>query len=173
MIRQEEVFKIGQFAKPHGIKGELSLLTQCDLFEETDEPYIVCEMDGILVPFFVEEYRYKSDSVMLLKLEDVNSDADARPFVNKEVFYPLDLVDPEALVGEMTWDNFMGYTVVDAHKGELGAITAVDESTINVLLQINHNGEELLIPAAEELITAVDHEARRLEVSLPDGLLDL
>ena len=73
MIRQEEVFKIGQFAKPHGIKGELSLLTQCDLFEETDEPYIVCEMDGILVPFFVEEYRYKSDSVMLLKLEDVNS----------------------------------------------------------------------------------------------------
>ena len=52
MIRQEEVFKIGQFAKPHGIKGELSLLTQCDLFEETDEPYIVCEMDGI---YYVSE----------------------------------------------------------------------------------------------------------------------
>ena len=66
--RQEEVFKIGQFAKPHGIKGELSLLTQCDLFEETDDPYIVCEMDGILVPFFVEEYRYKSESVLLLTL---------------------------------------------------------------------------------------------------------
>ena len=172
MIRQEEVFKIGQFAKPHGIKGELSLLTQCDLFEEAEEPYVVCEMDGILVPFFVE-YRYKSDSVMLVKLEDVNSEEEARPFVNKEVFYPLDRVDPADWVGEMTWDNFMGYTVVDAHKGELGAITAVDESTINVLLQINHHGEELLIPAAEELITAVDHEARRLEVSLPDGLLDL
>lgn len=173
MIKREEVFKIGQFAKPHGIKGELSLITQCDLLEEAEDPYIVCEMDGILVPFFVEDYRYKSDSVMLLKLEDVNSEEEAKPFVNKEVFYPLDQVDPEALVGEMTWDSFIGYEVVDQHKGYLGAITAVDETTINVLLQINHQGEELLVPAAEELIKAVDHEACRLEVCLPEGLLDL
>lgn len=173
MIKREEVFKIGQFAKPHGIKGELSLLTQSDLFEEAEEPYVVCDMDGILVPFFVEEYRYKTDSVILLKLEDVNSEEEARPFVNKEVFYPLDKVDQEHLVGEMTWDSFVGYAVIDEHLGDLGVITAVDESTLNVLLQVDHQGEELLIPAAEELITAVDHEAHRLEVNLPEGLLDL
>ena len=51
MIREEEVFKIGQFAKPHGIKGELSLVTNSDVLEDAEDPYIVCEMDGILVPF--------------------------------------------------------------------------------------------------------------------------
>ena len=55
MIREEEVFKIGQFAKPHGIKGELSLVTNSDVLEDAEDPYIVCEMDGILVPFFVED----------------------------------------------------------------------------------------------------------------------
>lgn len=99
MIREEEVFKIGQFAKPHGIKGELSLVTNSDVLEDAEDPYIVCEMDGILVPFFVEDFRYKTDTVVLVKLEDVNSEEDARMFVGKEVFYPLDAVDEEDLVG--------------------------------------------------------------------------
>lgn len=173
MIRQEEVFKIGQFAKPHGIKGELSLVTNSDVLDDAEDPYIVCEMDGILVPFFVEEYRYKSDTVILVKLEDVNSEADARMFVNKEVYYPLDAVDADDLVGDMTWDSFIGYEITDEHKGYLGKITDVDESTINVLLRVDHEGKEILIPAVEELITDADHEARSLTVSLPEGLLDL
>lgn len=173
MIKTEDVFKIGQFAKPHGIKGEISLVTNSDVFEEAEELYIVCEMDGILVPFFVEEYRYKTDTVILLKLENVNSEQDAREFVNKEVFYPLDAVDAGDLVGDMTWDSFIGYSVVDENRGELGLITDVDETTINVLFQIDHNGEELLLPAVEELILSADHENKKLTVSLPEGLLDL
>ena len=149
MIREEEVFKIGQFAKPHGIKGELSLVTNSDVLEDAEDPYIVCEMDGILVPFFVEDFRYKTDTVVLVKL------------------------DEEDLVGDMTWDSFIGYTVTDVQKGYLGEITDVDETTINVLLRVDHKGEELLIPAVEELITEADHEARSLTVSLPEGLIDL
>lgn len=173
MIRKEEVFKIGQFAKPHGIKGELSLVTNSDVLDDAEDPYIICDMDGILVPFFVEDYRYKSDTITLVKLEDVNTEQDARMFVNKEVFYPLDAVDEEDLVGEMTWDSFIGYTVFDERHGKLGKITEVDESTLNVLLNIDHDGEDLLIPAAEELITDADHEARTLTVSLPEGLLEI
>ena len=164
MIREEEVFKIGQFAKPHGIKGELSLVTNSDVLEDAEDPYIVCE---------VEDFRYKTDTVVLVKLEDVNSEEDARMFVGKEVFYPLDAVDEEDLVGDMTWDSFIGYTVTDVQKGYLGEITDVDETTINVLLRVDHKGEELLIPAVEELITEADHEARSLTVSLPEGLIDL
>lgn len=173
MIREEDVFKIGYFAKPHGIKGELSLVSSTDLFDEAQEPYIVCDMDGILVPFFVEDYRYKSDNVILLKLEDVNSEMDARHFVNKEVFYPLNAVEADDLVGDMTWDSFVGYGVSDEKHGFLGVITGVDESTINVLLRVDYDGEELLIPAAEELIKDVDHIGHLLIVSLPDGLIDL
>ena len=49
----------------------------------------------------------------------------------------------------------------------------VDETTMNVLLQIDHDGEELLLPAVEDLILDVDHEKRIMSVSLPAGLLDL
>ena len=73
----------------------------------------------------------------------------------------------------MSWDSFIGYTVIDERHGELGKITDVDETTINVLLQIDHHGNELLLPAAEELITTADHENKTLRVSVPEGLLDL
>ena len=86
----------------------------------------------------------------------------AREFSNREVFYSLDEVDRDDLVGDMTWDSFIGYRVIDEHHGEIGEITDVDESTINVLLQIDHNGEELLLPAAEELILSADHENKTL-----------
>ena len=43
MIKKEDVFKIGQFAKPHGIKGEITLLTTSDVFDDSDDPFIVCE----------------------------------------------------------------------------------------------------------------------------------
>lgn len=173
MIKKEDVFKIGQFAKPHGIKGEIALVTNCDVFDDSEDPYVICEMDGIFVPFFIEEYRYKSDLVILVKLVNVDDEKTAREFSNREVYYSLDEVDEEDLVGEMTWDSFIGYRVEDETIGEIGEIVNVDESTMNVLLQIDYKGEELLLPAAEELILSADHENRKLVVSVPEGLLDL
>lgn len=173
MIKKEDVFKIGQFAKPHGIKGEIALVTNSDVFDDSEDPYVICEMDGIFVPFFIEEYRYKSDSVILVKLVNVDDEKTAREFSNREVYYSLDEVDEEDLVGEMTWDSFIGYRVEDETFGEIGEIVNVDESTMNVLLQIDYKGEELLLPAAEELILSADHENRKLVVSVPEGLLDL
>lgn len=173
MIQPEEVFKIGQFAKPHGIKGELALVTTSDVFDDSDDPYVVVEIDGILVPFFIEEYRYKSDTVTLVKLEKIDTEEAAREFAGREVYYPLDEVEESNLIGDITWDSLIGYTVADPRYGELGRITDVDETTLNVLLKIDRDGEEWLLPAADELITDADHPTKRLVVSLPDGLLDL
>lgn len=173
MIQQEEVFKIGQFAKPHGIKGELALLTGSDVFDDSEDPYVVVEIDGILVPFFIEEYRYKSDTVILVKLEKVDTEEAAREFAGRNVYYPLDEMEESDLIGDITWDSLIGYTVADPRYGELGRIADVDETTLNVLLKIDRDGEEWLLPAADELITGADHPNKRLMVSLPEGLLDL
>ena len=173
MIKQEDVFKIGQFAKPHGIKGEITLVTECDVFDEADEQFVICNMDGILVPFYVEDFRYKTDTTMLLKLEGVNTDAEAREFANRDVYYPLDKMDDDSMLNEMTWENFIGFKVIDGEFGEVGVIEDVDDSTANVLLQLKYKGRELLLPAAEELVTDLDLDKKEMHVSLPAGLLDL
>ncbi len=170
MIRSEEVYKIGVFNKPHGIKGELQFTFTDDIFDRVDCDYLICLLDGILVPFFIEEYRFRSDTTALMKLEGVDSDRQARMFTNVEVFFPkkyLDEDDNEVL----TWQYFIGFRALDKQHGDLGEITAVDDSTMNILFCIEKDGEELLLPAHEEFIRNIDKKKREILVQIPEGLL--
>ncbi len=80
MIKREEVYKIGIFNKPHGIHGELSFTFTDDIFDRVEAEYLICLLDGILVPFFLEEYRFRSDTTALVKLEGVDTAERARMF---------------------------------------------------------------------------------------------
>lgn len=73
MIRQEDVYKIGVIGKTHGVKGELSVQIDDDVFDRVDADYLVLSLDGILVPFFLEEYRFKSDEVALIKFLNIDT----------------------------------------------------------------------------------------------------
>ena len=73
MIKKDEVFKIGIFNKPHGVKGEISFTFTDDIFDRVECEYLVCLLDGIFVPFFIEEYRFRSDTTALVKLEGVDT----------------------------------------------------------------------------------------------------
>lgn len=173
MIRKEEVFKIGLFNKPHGIQGELSFTFTDDIFDRTDCEYLVCLMDGILVPFFIEEYRFRSESTALVKLEGVDSAEQARRFTNVEVFFPLSYVS-EDWSDELSWHFFLGYDMWEVHHGKLGVLSEVDESTMNMLFIIEtEKGEELLVPVCEEFIKDVDQHDRKIVLNLPEGLLQL
>ena len=73
MIKAEEVYKIGRLGKAHGVKGEVSFQFEDDIFDRVDADYLVLDIDGILVPFFMEEYRFRSDTVCLVKFKGVDT----------------------------------------------------------------------------------------------------
>lgn len=173
MIRKDEVIRIGRLAKPHGVKGEIGLNFTDDVFDRCESPYLVCDVDGILVPFFMEEYRFKNDTTALVKFEGIDSEAEAREFAGREVYYPKRYADAEALEEAYTWAYFAGFRIVDPDRGEVGRVTEVDESTVNVLFRVENDGREILVPAAEDWIVRIDHAARVLYMQLPDGLIDL
>ncbi|MBO5679971.1 MAG: 16S rRNA processing protein RimM [Bacteroidaceae bacterium] len=171
MIRPEEVYCIGKFTRPHGVQGEMAMSFTDDVFDRTDCPYLVCSMDGILVPFFIEEYRFKSNNVALIKFERIDTNEAAAIFTNKEVYFPKSYAD-EADDGEYSWQYFIGFDTEDVAHGHLGELVDVDESTVNTLFVVEcPNGDELLIPAQEAFIDDIDHEKRLIKFNLPDGLL--
>ena len=53
MIKVEDVYRIGIINKPHGVHGELLFTFDDDIFDRVEADYIICMMDGILVPFFL------------------------------------------------------------------------------------------------------------------------
>ena len=54
------VYKIGKLGKAHGVRGEVQMQFSDDVFDRTDADYVFLKIDGLLVPFFFEEYRFRS-----------------------------------------------------------------------------------------------------------------
>ena len=161
------------FNKPHGIHGELQFTFTDDVFDRVEAEYIICSMDGILVPFFLEEYRFRSDSTALVKLEGVDTAERARMFTNVDVYFPKKLAE-EAEAGDLTWEFFNGYKVEDIQHGALGTVIDVDTSTINTLFVVETDeGDELLLPVQEEFIRGIDQRAHLITMELPAGLLSI
>lgn len=172
MIKREEIYKIGVFNKPHGIHGELSFTFTDDIFDRVEAEYLICMLDGIPVPFFMEEYRFRSDASALVKLEGIDTAERARRFTNVEVYFPAKHAE-EAAPDERDWDFFVGFRMEEIRCGKLGEVTDVDTSTINTLFVVDYKGEELLIPAQEEFIADIDRKHKIITVDLPEGLLSL
>lgn len=169
MIRQEEVYKIGKLGKTHGVKGEISFLFDDDVFDRTDADYLILEIDGILVPFFIEEYRFKTDSNALMKFDGIDTQERARELTGCDVYFRRDMADEDS--EHLSWAELIGYTLIDAASGaEVGTIASVDDSTINILFELE---DGKLIPASEELITNVDTSKHQIAINLPEGILEL
>ena len=112
MIREDDVYRIGRLGKTHGVRGELSFLFDDDVFDRADADYLVLQVDGILVPFFIEEYRFKSDSTAILKLEDVDTQERARQLTGTDVYFPKALV-PQDDEGQLSLAFLVGFDIVD------------------------------------------------------------
>ncbi len=169
MIREQEVYKIGQLGKPHGVKGEITFSFTTDVWDRVDADYLVLKVDGILVPFFLEEYRFRGEHSALLKFVDLDSVEAIQEFSGIDVFFPYTLT-PDDDDSDYTWGYFEGFRIIDSKAGDLGLIARTDESTVNVLFELESG---MLIPAVDAFIQDIDHEARIIRMQLPDGLVEI
>ena len=170
MIKKEEVYKIGRLGKVHGVKGELSFQFDDDVFDRVDADYLVLEVDGILVPFFMEEYRFRSDTVALVKFCDIDTQDRARQLTGSDVYFPLSLV-PNDDDDSLSLSFFVGFSLIDATTGKnLGTIASVDDQTANILFELE---DGKLIPVNNDFITDIDKDKRLITMELPEGLLEL
>ena len=169
MLRREDFTYLGKFLKPHGTKGEISLQSDGFTLDESCD-FVACDIDGILVPFFIEEMRTKNHDTMIVKIERMESADEVRFLTNRGAYIPREWVEESE---ELSWSYFHGFTAVDEKAGVIGTITDIDDSTINTLFVIEKNGEEILIPAQEEFITGMDHKKREIRFNHPEGLVSL
>ena len=169
MIKQEEVYKIGRLGKSHGVRGEVSFLFDDDVFDRVDADYLILDIDGILVPFFIEEYRFRSDTTALMKFEGIDTQERARELTGCDVYFPRNLAASDD--DSISWSAIVGFDIIDAStEKSIGRIASIDDSTLNILFCLEDGH---LIPASEDLITQIDQQTRTITMHLPAGLLDL
>jgi 16S rRNA processing protein RimM len=162
--------KVGRFGKTHGLAGGIRLIVEDPYFEAVLEAEVLfAPVDGSPVPYFTEKRLLEEP--LVIKLEDVDTKEAAK------VLTGLDLLLPgEEVEKELSIDDFRlleGFLMTESEQGDIGLILAVEEYPEQIMAMVRHKGREVLIPLNEAFLQSIDPEAERVEVRLPEGLLDL
>ncbi len=171
-MADQNFYYLGTLTKPFGLKGEL-----CAFFDVDDcERYlgltaVFVETDGEMLPYMIEKLQYRGNNQFIVKLQDVEMD-NVREFVQTDMYLPISEL-PKLSGNRFYFHEVIGFKVVDERLGEIGVCKDFMELANNPLMQVDHNGSEILIPASGQFVTNVDRENRILHVTTPEGLVEL
>jgi 16S rRNA processing protein RimM len=162
---------LGTFIKVHGFQGHMQLKTYQDIpgQPETLESVFI-EMDGILVPFFIESFSPHSDGLYLLRLEGITDREEAIQYIGSDVYIATG--DRQLPSDPSHPFRFTQFTVLNGKDEETGIVVGFRDIPENPILIVERAGNEWMIPFHPDLIISIDRAARTLKMDIPDGLME-
>jgi 16S rRNA processing protein RimM len=183
-VREPAWTLLARLIRPHGRKGDLvaEVLTDFpDRFHERRRVYLIPpERVGTPPRELRLENFWFLRSRIVLKFQGVDSINEADALRGYEVAIPHAERTPLE-PGSVYVSDLIGCTVVDLNQGGAvaGEIIDVDRGSSNTeLLVLRRPGlrmpaAEALIPFVREYLVLIDAPARRIEMRLPEGLLEI
>ena len=169
---------IGRTRKAHSLTGELKISIEERYLEDfMKNERIFLEIKGAKVPYFIDNVRGGGE--MIVKLEEVDNRDTAMLLQSRDVLLrEQDILAEDAREFEfeeekgLEYGHLVGFTLVDEILGEIGPIDEVLEMPQQEMAFLKYKNREVLIPLNAQFIRAVDEPNKRVQVDLPDGLLD-
>lgn len=164
---------IGEVLRPHGVRGEVRMRVLTDNRDQ------LLQLDYVyLADSPSDQRKQKRDldglrfnkSLALLSLAGIGSRDDAERVRDKLVLIDMQQAAPLE-DGQYYLFQLIGMRVV-AGGTELGSIREVLQTGANDVYIVDSEAHgELLIPAHDETITAIDFDTQVVTMTLPEGLL--
>jgi len=170
-MKQNEFTEIGFIRKANGFKGEVMLaLHHSDAGDFAGSKFLFLEIDGRMVPFFIESFSDESGNTVV-KFEDISTHEDASALMTLKVFLPSHELSENS--AEDSFNDLVGYSVIDKIKGMLGTVKSVSEMPGQVIIAFDYSGAEILLPLHYKTLMKIRKKKKELHVILPDGLLEV
>lgn len=172
-MNKQDCLAIGTLIKTHGIHGELILEAKIpDLLKDIKES-VFLEIDGLLVPFFIDEIHPTSKERFRIRFDWVDSEPLAKKISNCPVYITLNSISHSKIEFEENYDILTGFMVIDTKYGKIGTIDYTIDSDSNPLMAVTYKNNEILIPIHPNLIKGINTEGKTISIESPDGLIDL
>lgn len=164
---------VGWVQSAHGIRGEIFVRLQADQAEWLDDLhslFLLAPDANELREFEVQFARPHKDG-LIVKFREV-VDRNTSELLRKHSVY----IDSQLLVAEMGeaiyLKQVLGFAVVDRDQ-RVGEIVGFSSNGVQDLLRVKTDNGEVLIPFVDDFIVDLNFETRTVNMSLPEGLLDL
>ena len=179
MIENEDWLLIGIITSSHGVAGKLNIKSLSDFKErftkpgrrwiqKNDEEPIPCDLisgfqkpgkDSFVISLKGITDRNEADNLKRYKLLVKNNDI---PKLNDNEFHLNQLLDLDVKLNIENEIKVVG-KVVDL----------ITENNTLIVIKLNKNNRNVLIPFVKEIVTTIDKNNNYLIIDPPKGLLDL
>ena len=163
---------IGKIVSVFGLKGEMIVQHHLGKTVAVSKIKVIFleQQNEEMLPYFVESARKKGADDLYLKVEGIDSKESASKYLRREVWLKEEEVKMHTQKNNpIAW---VGYRVIDQGR-ELGPVLEVIEQPHQVICRLEIDAREVLIPINEQTLTKIDHKAKTLLLTLPDGLLEV
>lgn len=170
-LSNSDLIQIGFVSKPSGFNGEVLIaVDDYDPADFSETRFFFIRIDGKPVPFLIEHIK-SAGSALIVKLEDVNTEAEAKTLNGKKILVEKSEVRENE--DELNWADLVGYELFDRAYGSLGKLESIEEYPQQVIAKCTVKEKEVLIPLHEDLISKIDDVKKEVHLDLPEGLLDV
>ena len=149
------------------------------VYLDTDEPELYTELEsmfveinGHLVPFFIERSSLHREKFLRTQFEDMDSEEIADTIVGKDVYLPLTML-PKLEGNKFYYHEVVGFDAIDQRLGNFGTILRISDNGVQALFEVQKDDAVILIPLIDEFIIEVNRENRSILFNTPEGLIDL
>jgi len=172
-MKHDGYTSIGTILNPHGFKGKISIFLNLKKTKDFKFPEsIFVEIQQILIPFFVEEYT-ANNKRFIIKLKELNSDQEVLQHKKKEIYIANDIYN-KLIDDEKSRFSLIGFEVHDKVFGLIGSVKNILEFPGQEIFEIKGlQNEEILIPFSKSFIKKINKSKKTIDITPPEGLLDL
>ena len=171
-MKKQDCFYLGEIIKKYSFKGEVLIKTDGDLIKNyLNLKNLFLENENDLVPFFIDRIKKHKPDILRIKFEDVNSEELANEILNKKIYLPLTLLKP--LSGKKFYfHEVIGFKVI-SDKKVIGIINKINDLSPQPIFEIKNKNRIILVPIHNDFIIKINRKEKNIQLSLPDGLLEL
>jgi len=169
---QDEFVTIARVIRPQGRRGELTagLFTDFPELFASRRRLFALDAHGRRREIELEEHWFRKDQVVL-KFKGVDSISDAERLAGVEIQVPQS--ERAALEQGALYVSDLAGCVLYSSGKEVGKVEDVQFGAGEAPLLVVKGAREYLVPFAAEYIERISLEQKRIEMKLPEGMLDL
>ena len=165
-MKKPDLQYLGEFIKLFSYKGEIILYSDntISLIENLDTIFI--DIDGAFVPFQIKKSKSHKKNIFRLLLEGISSESEAKDLLKKSVY--INKLENQDNINNIV-DNFNVYN----NNEYLGIVISTINKTGQTIIEVKMKEKIVLIPFVDEFIVEINYDLNKIDMILPDGLLDI
>ena len=171
-MKKEDCYFLGKITRKHGLKGNVIIKLDTDqpeLYNKLEGIFV--EVNGLLVPFFVEKQQWGNDNSKIITFKN-SSEQLVEQSIGKNVFLPLSTL-PKLSGKQFYYHEVTGFEIREEDGKSCGNIVEINDQTAQHYFILKLADKEIIIPIIKGWILEVNREEKFIKMQLPEGLMDV